>query len=197
MLTLAIIKPDAVQAGNAGKVLAHLEAQGFKVRAARLVRLSQPQAEAFYAVHRERPFFRDLVRFMISGPIMVQVLVITTLLFVYCLNHVLARLAAMLPDETLRSETKLFTRVNQTILLIIIPSLPFYFVVRMVSKLPRFVVEALLFLERGGTFIEVFLLLCFVLLPVAMTMALLWKTKEVIMAGVFSSLNNEPPRPAN
>ena len=67
MLTLAIIKPDAVQSGNAGKVLAHLEAQGFKVRAARLVRLSQPQAEAFYAVHRERPFFRSLVTFMTSG----------------------------------------------------------------------------------------------------------------------------------
>ena len=68
MLTLAIIKPDAVQAGNAGKVLAHLEAQGFKIRSARLVRLSQPQAEAFYAVHRERPFFRSLVSFMTSGP---------------------------------------------------------------------------------------------------------------------------------
>jgi nucleoside-diphosphate kinase len=68
MLTLAIIKPDAVQAGHAGKVLAHLEAQGFKIRAARLVRLSQPQAEAFYAVHRERPFFRSLVTFMTSGP---------------------------------------------------------------------------------------------------------------------------------
>jgi len=68
MLTLAIIKPDAVQAGNAGKVLAHLEAQGFKVRAARLVRLSQTQAEAFYAVHSGRPFFRSLVTFMTSGP---------------------------------------------------------------------------------------------------------------------------------
>ncbi len=68
MLTLAIIKPDAVQAGNAGKVLAHLEAQGFKVRAARLVRLSQTQAEAFYAVHAGRPFFRSLVTFMTSGP---------------------------------------------------------------------------------------------------------------------------------
>jgi len=68
MLTLAIIKPDAVQAGNAGKILAHLEAQGFKIRSARLVRLSQPQAEAFYAVHRERPFFRSLVTFMTSGP---------------------------------------------------------------------------------------------------------------------------------
>ena len=70
MLTLAIIKPDAVQAGNAGKVLAHLEAQGFKIRAARLVRLSQTQAEAFYAVHRERPFFRSLVTFMTSAAAM-------------------------------------------------------------------------------------------------------------------------------
>ena len=70
MLTLAIIKPDAVQAGTAGKVLAHLEAQGFKIRAARLVRLSQTQAEAFYAVHRERPFFRSLVTFMTSGAAM-------------------------------------------------------------------------------------------------------------------------------
>lgn len=68
MLTLAIIKPDAVQAGNAGKVLAHLEAQGFRVRGARMVRLSTTQAEAFYGVHRERPFFRSLVTFMTSGP---------------------------------------------------------------------------------------------------------------------------------
>jgi nucleoside-diphosphate kinase len=68
MRTLAIIKPDAVQAGNTGNVLAHLEAQGFKIRAARLVRLTKAQAEAFYAVHRERPFFRPLVEFMTSGP---------------------------------------------------------------------------------------------------------------------------------
>jgi nucleoside-diphosphate kinase len=68
MLTLAIIKPDAMQTGRAGKILAHLEADGFAVRAARLVWLSRPQAEAFYAVHRERPFFRSLVTFMTSGP---------------------------------------------------------------------------------------------------------------------------------
>lgn len=68
MLTLAIIKPDAVAAGNSGNVLAHLEREGFKVRAARLVRLSTSQAEAFYAVHKERPFFRSLVTFMTSGP---------------------------------------------------------------------------------------------------------------------------------
>ena len=67
MLTLAIIKPDAVSAGHTGKILAHLEAQGFTLRAARLVRLTPAQAEAFYAVHRERPFFRSLVTFMTSG----------------------------------------------------------------------------------------------------------------------------------
>jgi nucleoside-diphosphate kinase len=70
MLTLAIIKPDAVASGKAGKVLAHLEAAGFTVRAARLVRLSVPQAEAFYAVHRDRPFFRPLVAFMTSAACM-------------------------------------------------------------------------------------------------------------------------------
>ena len=68
MLTLAIIKPDAVAARATGKILAHLEQAGFVVRAARLVRLTQPRAEEFYAVHRERPFFRSLVTFMTSGP---------------------------------------------------------------------------------------------------------------------------------
>jgi len=68
MLTLAIIKPDAVRAGLAGKILAHLEATGFAVRAARLVKLSAAQAEAFYEVHRARPFYRSLVTFMTSGP---------------------------------------------------------------------------------------------------------------------------------
>lgn len=68
MLTLAIVKPDAVVSGKAGKVIAHLEQAGFKIRAAKLVRLARPQAEAFYAVHRERPFFGPLVTFMTSGP---------------------------------------------------------------------------------------------------------------------------------
>ena len=68
MLTLAIIKPDAVKRGLAGKIVAHLEAAGFAIRAARLVNLSNAQAEAFYEVHRERPFYRSLVTFMTSGP---------------------------------------------------------------------------------------------------------------------------------
>jgi nucleoside-diphosphate kinase len=67
-LTLGIVKPDAVAGGKAGKVIAHLEQAGFTLRGARLVRLSRAEAGAFYAVHRERPFYRDLVEFMTSGP---------------------------------------------------------------------------------------------------------------------------------
>ena len=74
MLTLAIIKPDAVAAGHTGRILAHLEEAGFALRAARLVRLTTAQAEAFYAVHRDRPFFRSLVTFMTSGPALVLAL---------------------------------------------------------------------------------------------------------------------------
>ncbi|TVP55258.1 MAG: nucleoside-diphosphate kinase [Gemmatimonadales bacterium] len=72
--TLAIIKPDAVSAGRAGKILAHLEGKGFTVRALRMMRLNREQAEAFYAVHRERPFFESLVSFMTSGPVIPMVL---------------------------------------------------------------------------------------------------------------------------
>jgi nucleoside-diphosphate kinase len=72
--TLAIIKPDAVSAGRAGKVLAHLEGAGFRVRALRMTRLSEAEAGEFYAVHRERPFYASLVRFMTSGPVIPLVL---------------------------------------------------------------------------------------------------------------------------
>jgi nucleoside-diphosphate kinase len=67
-LTLAIIKPDAVATACAGRILAHLEQEGFRIRAIRMLRLSVEQAGAFYAVHRERPFYEPLVRFMTSGP---------------------------------------------------------------------------------------------------------------------------------
>lgn len=73
-ITLTIIKPDAFGAGKAGKILAHLEAQGFKVLAARVVHLSAPEAGEFYAVHRERPFYSSLVTFMTSGPCMPMIL---------------------------------------------------------------------------------------------------------------------------
>jgi nucleoside-diphosphate kinase len=69
-LTLAIIKPDAVEARKIGLILAKLEEEGFRIRAARYTRLSDEQAGEFYAVHRERPFYEALKRFMTSGPIL-------------------------------------------------------------------------------------------------------------------------------
>jgi nucleoside-diphosphate kinase len=72
--TLSIIKPDAVAKNLIGQILARFEAAGLRVVAARMMRLSRAQAEGFYAVHRERPFFASLVNFMISGPVLVQVL---------------------------------------------------------------------------------------------------------------------------
>lgn len=72
--TLSIIKPDAVAKNVIGQIYARFEKAGLKVIAARMMHLSRSEAEAFYGVHRERPFFKDLVDFMISGPVMVQVL---------------------------------------------------------------------------------------------------------------------------
>ncbi len=72
--TLSIIKPDAVAKNVIGQIYARFEAAGLKVIAARMAHLSRVEAENFYAIHRERPFFRDLVEFMISGPVMIQVL---------------------------------------------------------------------------------------------------------------------------
>lgn len=72
--TLSIVKPDGVGRNLIGEVYRRFEQAGLKVVAARMMQLSQAEAEGFYAVHRERPFFKDLVRFMISGPVMVQVL---------------------------------------------------------------------------------------------------------------------------
>jgi nucleoside-diphosphate kinase len=72
--TLSIIKPDAVAKNVIGQIYARFEGAGLKIVAARMMHLSKAQAEGFYAVHRERPFFRDLVKFMTSGPVIVQVL---------------------------------------------------------------------------------------------------------------------------
>jgi len=72
--TLSIVKPDAVKKNVIGKILARFEEAGLRVVAQRMMHLSRAEAEGFYAVHRERPFFRDLVDFMISGPVVVQVL---------------------------------------------------------------------------------------------------------------------------
>jgi len=72
--TLAIVKPDAVQRRVAGRIIQRIEDEGFQIRAMRRLHLSKVQAEAFYAVHRERPFFRSLTDFMSSGPVIVMVL---------------------------------------------------------------------------------------------------------------------------
>ena len=72
--TLSIVKPDAVKKNAIGKILARFEAAGLRIVAARMMHLSREQAEGFYAVHRQRPFFRDLVQFMTSGPVLIQVL---------------------------------------------------------------------------------------------------------------------------
>lgn len=72
--TLSIIKPDAVAKNVIGEIYTRFERAGLKVIAARMMHLSRTQAEGFYAVHRARPFFKDLVDFMISGPVMIQVL---------------------------------------------------------------------------------------------------------------------------
>ena len=72
--TLSIIKPDAVAKNVIGKIVSRFEAAGLKIVAGKLVHLSQSEAEQFYGVHKERPFFKDLVSFMVSGPVFVQVL---------------------------------------------------------------------------------------------------------------------------
>lgn len=72
--TLSIIKPDAVAKNVIGQIYSRFEAAGLKVIAARMAHLSRGEAEGFYAVHKERPFFKDLVDFMVSGPVMIQVL---------------------------------------------------------------------------------------------------------------------------
>ncbi len=72
--TLSIIKPDAVAKGVIGKILSRFESNGLRIAATKKLQLSQQDAEAFYAVHAERPFFKDLVEFMISGPVVVTVL---------------------------------------------------------------------------------------------------------------------------
>ncbi|MEO8156724.1 MAG: nucleoside-diphosphate kinase [Betaproteobacteria bacterium] len=72
--TLSIIKPDAVAKNVIGQIYSRFEGSGLKIIAAKMVQLSRSEAEGFYAVHRQRPFFNDLVSFMISGPVMVQVL---------------------------------------------------------------------------------------------------------------------------
>jgi nucleoside-diphosphate kinase len=72
--TFSIIKPDAVASGHAGKILAHLQNEGFRIVGLRMLKMSQEEAEGFYAVHKERPFFAGLIKFMTEGPVIVMAL---------------------------------------------------------------------------------------------------------------------------
>src|SRR5262252_4649795 len=74
MKTFTILKPDTVKAGNAGAIIGKLEKEGFRIRAMKMLQLTEAQAEGFYYVHKERPFFASLVKFMTEGPIVAMVL---------------------------------------------------------------------------------------------------------------------------
>jgi nucleoside-diphosphate kinase len=92
--TFTIIKPDSVANGNIGKIIAHLEGEGFRIVAGRMTRLSVDQAKAFYAVHAERPFYNDLVEYMTSGPVWVMSLERDT-----AVAHLRATMGATNPAE--------------------------------------------------------------------------------------------------
>jgi len=113
--------------------------------------------------------------------IAVGILMLSSLLFLFNLNRVLQRLTAMLPDETLRLETKFFTSLNLYMVLALIVLVTLYLTLQQIAPLPALVVDLLRSLEIVKQWILVFL----VLLPLAMTMTLIWKIKEVILASVF------------
>ena len=115
----------------------------------------------------------------------VMVLALTSLAFLFALNRVLQRLTALLPDETLRLETRLFTNLNLYLLVAMLVVVTGYFGLAYLPALPRLLFRMRLLLDRES----LWLLILMVLLPVATTMALLWKTKEVILAGVFGMEN--------
>ncbi len=121
------------------------------------------------------PFFSDAV----------SVMALSALLFLFNLNLVLQRLTAMLPDETLREETKVFTSLNGILLVLIPTLLALYFGFSQVRPLPQSVVFALRFMEPLSQWLWLFLILILVLLPMAITMSLIWKIKEAILASVF------------
>ena len=110
-----------------------------------------------------------------------ELMMLSGLLFLFALNPVLWRLAAMLPDESLRMETKLFTTINRYLILVTLALLVTYFILARFQRLPPLILNLVFLLEKT----DVWLSLLLVLLPVATTMALIWKTKEIILASVF------------
>lgn len=115
--------------------------------------------------------------------VMVLLLMICGLLFLVCLNLVLQRLAAMLPDEALRHETRQFTGLNLNLLVATVLLIGFFAVLRQFPELPQWLRSFEFAVERGSFWMLVLL----VLLPIALTMALIWKTKEVILEGIFAA----------
>ncbi|MGZ8898913.1 MAG: hypothetical protein ACXW3Z_02365 [Limisphaerales bacterium] len=115
--------------------------------------------------------------------IAVLMLMVTGLLFLFNLNHVLQRLAAMLPDETLRTETRVFGNLNLSLLTAILVLFSLFFILQQFDNLPESVRRILRVME----ILRLWLLVFLILLPMAMTMTLIWKIKEVIFASVFSN----------
>ncbi|MFA6546199.1 MAG: hypothetical protein WCS99_17400, partial [Limisphaerales bacterium] len=112
-------------------------------------------------------------------------LAFTGLLFLYQLNHVLQRLAAMLPDETLRDDTRFFTQLNLALMVFSVSLVGGYHLLERMDSLPRMVIEALDLLDMAR--MRFALVAVLVLLPISMTMSLIWKTKEVVIGSVFGS----------
>jgi hypothetical protein len=108
-------------------------------------------------------------------------LALSSVLLIVQLNHVLQRLAAMLPDETLRAETQLFAGINTWLVAVLLLAVALYFGLDKMYSLPAWVDRVLEFLTEHGPWMILFV----VLIPLAMTMALIWKTKELIFASVF------------
>lgn len=121
----------------------------------------------------------------------VELMFVTSVLFLFALNLILRRLTAMLPDETLRLETRLFTTVNGYLLIITLVFTSAYFLVARMEGFEQFALRAFAVLDRAGIWVIVFAILVPMLLPVAMTMALVWKVKEVILASVFGSATDD------
>ena len=114
--------------------------------------------------------------------IAILVLMVTGLLFLFNLNHVLQRLAAMLPDETLRAETRVFGNLNISLLTAILLLFALFFIFQQIDGLPQVIQQLLKVMD----YLRLWLLIFLILLPMAMTMTLIWKIKEVIFASVFS-----------
>lgn len=131
-------------------------------------------------------FFFSRVPDNLFFTVMVGVLALSGLLFLFNLNLVLARLGEMLPDETLRQETRLFTVLNRTVLVVVVVLASLYVFLVQMPNLPAWLMVVLATLQRIDQLYLLSLALLPVLLPLSLTMALIWKTKEVILDNVFN-----------